>query len=282
MGRVKVKKTYKLFIGGKFPRTESGRYLELRDAKGELLANICQASRKDFREAVVVARKAQESWAGNSAYLKGQILYRLAEIMESRSTSFVEVLMQEGKTKAAAQKELEQCIDLLVYYAGWSDKYQQLFSSVNPVASSHFNFSVLEPMGVVCATSASLKEACTLVAISTIGGNSIILTADLTSAMSAITLAEAIQVSDFPGGVINILTGDHAELIPQMSLHMDVNAIVLAEDNPEAQKAAAENVKRFIVWDRKEERSPYLISQLQEVKTTWHPIEQISGSGSGY
>ena len=282
MGRVKVKKTYKLFIGGKFPRTESGRYLELRDAKGELLANICQASRKDFREAVVVARKAQESWAGNSAYLKGQILYRLAEIMESRSKSFVEVLMQEGKTKAAAQKELEQCIDLLVYYAGWSDKYQQLFSSVNPVASSHFNFSVLEPMGVVCATSASLKEACTLVAISTIGGNSIILTADLTSAMSAITLAEAIQVSDFPGGVINILTGDHAELIPQMSLHMDVNAIVLAEDNPEAQKAAAENVKRFIVWDRKEERSPYLISQLQEVKTTWHPIEQISGSGSGY
>jgi len=282
MGRVKVKKTYKLFIGGKFPRTESGRYLELRDAKGELLANICQASRKDFREAVVVARKAQESWAGNSAYLKGQILYRLAEIMESRSTSFVEVLMQEGKTKAAAQKELEQCIDLLVYYAGWSDKYQQLFSSVNPVASSHFNFSVLEPMGVVCATSASLKEACTLVAISTIGGNSIILTADLTSAMSAITLAEAIQVSDFPGGVINILTGDHAELIPQMSLHMDVNAIVLAEDNPEAQKAAAENVKRFIVWDRKEERSPYLISQLQEVKTTWHPIEQISGFGSGY
>jgi len=282
MGRVKVNKTYKLFIGGKFPRTESGRYLELRDAKGELLANICQASRKDFREAVVVARKAQESWAGNSAYLKGQILYRLAEIMESRSTSFVEVLMQEGKTKAAAQKELEQCIDLLVYYAGWSDKYQQLFSSVNPVASSHFNFSVLEPMGVVCATSASLKEACTLVAISTIGGNSIILTADLTSAMSAITLAEAIQVSDFPGGVINILTGDHAELIPQMSLHMDVNAIVLAEDNPEAQKAAAENVKRFIVWDRKEERSPYLISQLQEVKTTWHPIEQISGSGSGY
>jgi len=282
MGRVKVNKTYKLFIGGKFPRTESGRYLELRDAKGELLANICQASRKDFREAVVVARKAQESWAGNSAYLKGQILYRLAEIMESRSTSFVEVLMQEGKTKAAAQKELEQCIDLLVYYAGWSDKYQQLFSSVNPVASSHFNFSVLEPMGVVCATSASLKEACTLVAISTIGGNSIILTADLTSAMSAITLAEAIQVSDFPGGVINILTGDHAELIPQMSLHMDVNAIVLAEDNPEAQKAAAENVKRFIVWDRKEERSPYLISQLQEVKTTWHPIEQISGFGSGY
>lgn len=282
MTRVKVNKTYKIFIGGKFPRTESGRYLELRNKEGELMANICQASRKDFREAVLVARKVQSSWAGSSAYLKGQILYRLAELIESRSESFIEVLIREGKSKAAAQKELQASVDLLVYYAGWSDKYQQIFSSVNPVASAHFNFSVLEPMGVTCATSYSLKEACTLVAMSTIGGNTLILVSDLASSMAAITLAEAIQVSDFPSGVVNILTGSHEELIPHMSSHMDVNALILPKDDVEAQRSGAANVKRIVIWDRKEYHSPYFIRRLQEVKTTWHPIEQISESGSLY
>lgn len=246
------------------------------------MANICQASRKDFREAVLVARKVQSSWAGSSAYLKGQILYRLAELIESRSESFIEVLIREGKSKAAAQKELQASVDLLVYYAGWSDKYQQIFSSVNPVASAHFNFSVLEPMGVTCATSYSLKEACTLVAMSTIGGNTLILVSDLASSMAAITLAEAIQVSDFPSGVVNILTGSHEELIPHMSSHMDVNALILPKDDVEAQRSGAANVKRIVIWDRKEYHSPYFIRRLQEVKTTWHPIEQISESGSLY
>ncbi len=282
MARVKVNKTYKLYIGGKFPRTESGRYLELRNNAGELMANVCQASKKDFREAVVAARKAQESWAGSTAYLKGQILYRLAEMMESRSENFIEELMREGNSKAAAKKELSESIDLLVYYAGWSDKYQQVFSAVNPVASSHFNFSVLEACGVVSASSSSLGEACKLVATSTIGGNSLILVSDLGSAMSAITLAEAIQASDFPAGVVNILTGLHDELIPHMCSHMDVNAVVLHQHKKEAQQLGAENVKRVHFWNLGMERSPYRIRDLQEVKTTWHPVEQISGSGSGY
>jgi len=271
-----------MFIAGKFPRTESGRYIELRNSKGELMANVCQASRKDFREAVVSSRKAQSGWAGATAYLRGQILYRLAEIMESRSENFIEELVREGMSASKAQKELENCIDLLVYYAGWSDKYQQIFSSVNPVASSHFNFSVMEPMGVVSTSSNSLSEACHLVATATISGNSLILVSSAETAMSAISLAEAIHASDFPGGVVNILTGNHEELIPHISSHMDVNALVLSEANAEVNQAAAENMKRVIIRDPKASSSPYLIRDLLEVKTTWHPIEQISGSGSAY
>lgn len=246
------------------------------------MANVCQASRKDFREAVVSSRKAQSGWAGATAYLRGQILYRLAEIMESRSENFIEELMREGMSASKAQKELENSIDLLVYYAGWSDKYQQIFSSVNPVASSHFNFSVMEPMGVVSASSNSLSETCHIVATTTISGNSLILISSAETAMSAISLAEAIHASDFPGGVVNILTGNHEELLPHLSSHMDVNALVLSEANAEVSQAAAKNMKRVIIRDPKASSSPYLIRDLLEVKTTWHPIEQISGSGSAY
>lgn len=271
---MKIPKTYKLFIGGKFPRTESGRILEIRNAKGELIANAARASRKDFREAVVAARKAAGGWADASAYLKGQILYRIAEVLQGRRSQFVEELADQGVKDAGA--DVDSAIDLLVHYAGWSDKYQALFSSVNPVASSHFNFSAPSPTGVVGVIAPSAPGLAGLVATIApviVGGNSCV----VLSGLSAISFAEVLATSDVPAGVVNLLTGDRTELIPEFAKHMDVNALLLCSDEMSerqfAELEAAENLKRVSLQANGVlGRSPYHILDFQEVKTTWHPI----------
>ncbi len=279
MSRLSINKTYKLYIGGKFPRTESGRYYELRGKKGELLANVSRGSRKDFRNAVVAARGAQGGWAAASAYLRGQILYRVAEMLEGRREQFVEELRLEGRAAGAARKEVERAIDLFVHYAGWSDKYQALFSSVNPVASAHFNFSVPEPTGVVAvvAPSDGLLGLCSVVAPVMVGGNASVVLAAREHPLSAITFAEVLNSSDVPGGVVNLLTGFREELLPGMSGHMDVNALLLCTDDAgeaaAAREQGAENVKRVVVRpDGVLGESPYHVMDFQEVKTTWHPV----------
>ena len=269
-----IPKTYKLFIGGKFPRTESGRILEIRDAKGQLIANAAKASRKDFREAVVAARKVAGAWAEATAYLKGQILYRIAEVLQGRRAQFVEELSAQGLKNA--EEDVEAAIDLLVHYAGWSDKFQALFSSVNPVASPHFNFSAPEPsgvVGIVAPSDSGLLGLVSALAPVIVGGNSCIVLSNL----SSISFAEVLATSDVPGGVVNILTGDRSELIPEFAKHMDVNGFLLctdsADDHRLAELESSENLKRLTVKpDRALAPSPYHILDFQEIKTTWHPI----------
>jgi len=285
MSRLDINKTYKLYIGGKFPRTESGRYYTVNNNKGNLIANMCLASRKDFRNAVVIARKAQSSWANATALNKGQILYRIAEILEGRKEQFVTELVTQGETKKAAQKEVETAIDRLVYYAGWSDKYQQFFSAVNPVSSSHFNFSSLEPVGVVSIIAPeeqSLLGLVSVIAPAIVGGNTVIILASESKPLTAISFAEVLNSSDVPGGVVNILTGNREELISHMASHMDINSIVYCGKDESAIKEISElasnNVKRTIFykksdWENNLCESPYFIEKTQEVKTTWHPTE---------
>jgi acyl-CoA reductase-like NAD-dependent aldehyde dehydrogenase len=293
MSRIEVLKTYKIYIGGKFPRTESGRYYQ-PEAKGKVLGNICLSSRKDFRNAVVAARSAQGGWSAKSAYNRSQILYRIAEILEGRKTQFSEELIQQGSKKAQAEKEVDLSIDRLIYFAGWCDKYTQIFSSVNPVASSHFNFSVPEPTGVVAILSpeeSGLLGLISQIAPTIAGGNTCVVLASENKPLCSVTLAEALSTSDVPGGVINILTGNRKELIPHFAAHMDVNALVYCGDNSAEIKtiheAAVDNLKRVMVRDgggyvSDKYENPYLISSLQETKTTWHPIEKIGAAGSGY
>jgi acyl-CoA reductase-like NAD-dependent aldehyde dehydrogenase len=280
MSRLTVNKTYKLYIGGKFPRTESGRYYELKGKKGNLLANVSHGSRKDFRNAVVAARKAFRGWWEANAYLRGQILYRIAEILEGRAEQFEDELRAQGSTPAAARKEVLKAIDLFVHYAGWSDKFQALFSSVNPVASPHFNFSVPEPTGVVAAAAperSGLLGLSSVIAPIIVGGNSGVVLASHSRPLCSVTLAEVLNSSDLPGGVVNILTGMRDELLPHLSSHMDVNALLLCSDDPAEQKLvqeeAVENVKRVRVHpDAPLDESPYHILDFQEIKTTWHPV----------
>ena len=284
MSRLPVAKTYKIYIGGKFPRTESGRYFTLEDKKGRVIANICRGSRKDFRNAVVAARKAQPGWASASAYLRGQILYRVAEMLEGRREQFVAELQQQGSTPRAAAREVDLAIDRLIYFAGWADKYQQVFSAVNPVASSHFNFSVLEPTGVVSVLApddTSLLGLVSNVAPAIAGGNTCVVLASESKPLCAVSFAEVLHASDVPGGVVNILTGLRSELTEQFASHMDVNAVVWCDGNRKTaetvQDLAAENMKRVvrrtrIDWSKDDAQDPYLIRDTQEVKTTWHPI----------
>ena len=267
--RLDVLKTYKLYIDGKFPRTESGRYYAWKDSEGNSLANICRASRKDFREAVVAARKAQGSWAAKSAYNRGQILYRIAEMLEGRKAQFITELIQQGSSQSAAEKEINLSIDRLVYYAGWSDKYQQVFSSVNPVESSHFNFTVPEPTGVVSVLSSEkygLIGLVSAIAPAIVGGNTVIALASYYKPLAAITFAEVLHSSDVPGGVVNILTGMRSELLGHFSNHMDVNACVYDGDDAEEIKLIRENaslnVKRPVILDKddcmiEQSHSPY-------------------------
>lgn len=278
MNRVPIQKTYKLYIGGEFPRSESGRTFDFNDAKGRHIANVSRANRKDFRNAVVVARTAQKGWAGKSAYNRGQILYRLGEMVESRRDQFIAELRQQGSATADARREVDDTIDTLIHYAGWSDKYQQLFSTVNPVASSHFSFSVPEPTGVVALIApddSALLGLVNYLAPIIVGGNTVIALASEKNPLSAITFAEVVATSDVPAGVINILTGSRSELLSQIAGHMDVNAVVYAGDNIEDRKTiqsqASLNVKRVIFAD-KQSPSPYPILATQETKTTWHPI----------
>jgi acyl-CoA reductase-like NAD-dependent aldehyde dehydrogenase len=282
--RLPVAKTYKIFIGGKFPRTESGRYFALEDHKGAVIANMCRGSRKDFRNSVVAARKAQTAWAGASAYLRGQILYRIAEMLEGRKEQFIAELVLQGNTRRAAEREVDESIDRLIYYAGWSDKYQQLFSAVNPVSSSHFNFSVLEPTGVVAMIApndSGLIGLVSNIAPIIVGGNTCVVLASEEQPLCAVSFAEVLQASDVPAGVVNILTGFRSELTEQFASHMDVNAVVYCDGGKKAartiQTLAAENIKRVIArqrvnWMLDSAASPYEIRDTQEVKTTWHPI----------
>lgn len=282
--RIAVAKTYKIYIDGKFPRTESGRYFTLEDKRGNVIANMCRSSRKDFRNSVVAARKAQASWAKASAYLRGQILYRIAEMLEGRREQFVTELVLQGAGRRAAENEVDTSIDRLIYFAGWTDKYQQIFSAVNPVSSSHFNFSVLEPTGVVSMLApddSSLLGLVSNLAPVIVGGNSCIVLASETRPLCAVSFAEVLQASDVPGGVVNILTGFRSELTEFFASHMDVNAIIYCDGGKQVatavQEAAANNIKRVIDrtginWSKLEAGHPYLICDTQEVKTTWHPI----------
>lgn len=292
--RVGILKTYKLYVNGQFPRTESGRYYVARNAKGQQLANMCQSSKKDFRDAVVAARAAFKGWSRRAAFNRGQILYRIAEMLEGRRAQFVEELMLQDATKAAAEKEVNESIDRLVYYAGWCDKFQQIFSSVNPVASPHFNFSVPEPTGVVAAIApqdTGLLGLVSVIAPVIAGGNTIIILGSEQKPLSAITFGEVVHSSDVPGGVVNILTGKPSELASAFATHMDVNAVIIAEKenarNKEVKEAGAANMKRILLWNEKnwntvQGQSPYLIMDTQEIKTTWHPIETVGGGGAKY
>lgn len=290
--RLAIQKTYKMYVGGSFPRTESGRYYS-PEVNGKSLGNVCQASRKDMRNAVVAARAAQAGWAGRSAYNRGQILYRIGEMLEGRTEQFVAELQTQGMSAAAAKNEVTESIDRLIYYAGWCDKYQQVFSSVNPVASSHFNFSVLEPTGVVfhfASQTSPLLGLVSVIAPVIAGGNVVISLASEAMPLSSITFAEAVHSSDVPGGVINILTGNVQELHEHVGRHLDINAIASDAVDAGLDKAmcefAAGNVKRMksydCDWSDASNANPYLIQDFSEVKTTWHPVEKISASGSGY
>tara|TARA_B110000090_G_C13366137_1_gene440207 strand:+ start:85 stop:969 length:885 start_codon:yes stop_codon:yes gene_type:complete len=294
MTRIEVLKTYKMYIGGKFPRTESGRYFTLKNTKGEEVANMCKGSRKDFRNAVVEARKAFEPWSNKTAYNRSQILYRIAEMLEGRKAQFIDELMQMGSTKKQAEEEVFTSIDRLIYYAGWADKYQQISSSVNPVSGAFFNFTVLEPTGVVTAIAPEENGLIGLVSVIApiiVSGNSCIVLASESKALCSVSFAEVINSSDVPGGVINILTGNAEELIPHFSTHMDVNSMLYCGDDKKSiqliKENSAINLKRIVIkkdidWMKDEAESPYFITKFTEVKTTWHPIEKIGASGSGY
>lgn len=285
MSRLDIQKTYKLYIGGKFPRTESGRYFQVENKKGKLLANMCLASRKDFRNAVVIARKAQSNWASASAMNKGQILYRIAEMLEGRKEQFIKELELLGSSHKKARAEVEDSIDRLVYYAGWSDKYQQIFSAVNPVSTAHFNFSAPEAMGVVAVVAPENQGLLGLVSVLApilLGGNTAVVLASKSKPLSAISFAEVLNSSDVPGGVVNILTGERKELIPHMASHMDVNAIVYSgnqeDEIKQISELASNNIKRVVLykkndWSAVDCQSPYLIEKTIETKTTWHPTK---------
>jgi acyl-CoA reductase-like NAD-dependent aldehyde dehydrogenase len=287
--RLKVLKTYKLYIGGKFPRTESGRTMTARHAiTGEHLAHYCHASRKDLRDAVTAARSALPGWSGATAYLKGQILYRAAEIIEGRAASFsAEIADNTGQSRASARVEVESAIDRLVHFAGWTDKYAQVFSSVNPVASSHFNFTFPEPVGVVgllAPDEPSFLALVSLVAQIILSGNTVVVIASETAPLPAVSLGEALATSDLPGGVVNLLTGSRAELAPWLADHRDVNAIIDASGNVNLfatlRTGAGKNLKRVhshalaapAEWYADLARDPYRILDTVEFKTVWHPM----------
>lgn len=292
--RLPVLKTYKIYIGGQFPRTESGRYYIALNNKKEHLANVCLSSRKDFRDAVVSARNAFGGWSARAAFNRGQILYRIAEMLEGRRAQFVEELVLQGVTRAQAEKEVNTSIDRLIYYSGWCDKFQQLFSAVNPVASSHFNFSSPEPSGVVAILAPendALLGLVSLMAATITGGNTCVILAGQSQPLCAVTFAEVLNSSDLPGGVVNILTGSIRELAPYFADHMDVNSTIYCGQDQEIKKMirekAAQNLKRVFIYDHvnwasEQGQSPYFIMDGQEIKTTWHPIENIGGAKAGY
>jgi acyl-CoA reductase-like NAD-dependent aldehyde dehydrogenase len=285
--RLDVKKTYKLYIGGKFPRSESGRSMAAKSSKAEHLDNYSHASRKDFRDSVVAARAAVDGWSKASAYNRGQILYRAAEMMQNRASELVtEISRSTGASAAAAKREATVAIDRLVHYAGWTDKYQQVFGSVNPVASPHFNFTTPENIGVVVILAPdepSLVSLVSLVASVILGGNAAVAMASEKYPLPAVTFAEILATSDLPGGVINLLTGKRAELIPHIASHMDVNAIVNGTGDARAgaqlQGGVAINLKRYsnhslapAEWFTPKAENPYWILDTTEFKTAWHPI----------
>ena len=275
MSRVDVRKTYKLFINGGFLRSESGRSYEVRDSGGDFLTNAVRASRKDVRDAVTAARKASDKWASITGYNRGQILYRVAEVMESRRDEMLEeVAKAEGKRGASAQ--VERSIDALVWYAGWTDKIAQVMGSLNPVAGPYFNITSPEPVGVVGVIAPAQPSLAGLVerlAPALAGGNAIVAVASEPHPLPAIALAECLAISDVPPGVVNILTGLADELVPVVASHLDIDSIdvggVADSMLVDVETAAAENVKRVVRAEK--ERSPYEVTAFMEMKTVWHP-----------
>jgi acyl-CoA reductase-like NAD-dependent aldehyde dehydrogenase len=291
--RVEVLKTYKLYIGGEFPRTESGRYYTPVDRTGKGIANVCLSSKKDFKNAVVAARKLFGPWSEKTAFNRSQIIYRIAEMLESRREQFIGEIIKQGSSPSLAASEVNLAIDRIVYYAGWCDKYSQVFSSVNPVASSHFNFSTQEPMGVigvVAPPDSSLIGLISVLLPVIAGGNTCVVLASEDLPLCAITLAEVLNSSDLPGGVVNILTGAQKELIATFGSHLDVNAVFYAGGSLNELKTlkleAVSNVKRVFhyecEWLQSEGQSVYFLNDFQEIKTTWHPIENYGGASSTY
>ena len=281
--RLDVRKTYKLFVGGKFPRSESGRSYEVTDSKGRFVANAAMASRKDARDAVVAARKAFPGWAEATAYNRGQVLYRVAELLEGRRSQFVdEVALGEGISRSKAEGVVDAAIDRWVWYAGWSDKLAQVMGAANSVAGPYFDFSVPEPTGVVAAIApqdSSLLGLVSVVAPAIVSGNTVVVLASEKRPLPAVTLSEVLATSDVPGGVVNVLTGVTAEVAPWLASHMDVNSIDLAgaadSDVVDLRVAAADNLKRVVRQDRAEWTRVPDLTRLRshlETKTVWHPI----------
>ncbi len=285
--RLPVQKTYKLYIGGKFVRSESGRVSPALGGNETTIANYSRASRKDFRDAVVAARAAFGGWAKQSAYLRGQILYRAAEMLEMRQAELsAELARADGARRGRAEEEAALAIDRLVHYAGWTDKFSQLFSSVNPVASSHFNFTSPEPSGVVvvvCPDEPPLVAMVSLVAPVILAGNTAIVIPSNTKPLPALTFSEIIATSDLPGGVVNVLAGDRAELASHLASHMAVNGIIDASGDDavgqQLQRGGGFNVKRYTrrdlttaEWRGEKAENPYWILDSVEMKTAWHPI----------
>ena len=265
MSRLPIKKTYKLYVGGAFPRSESGRTYE---AQGQ---NVARGSRKDARDAVRAARAAQPKWGAATAYNRGQVLYRLAEMVEARVPEFADL--------CAGRKEVERTIDRIVWYAGWADKLPQVLGGSNPVAGPYFNFTIPEPTGVVAVLAPdepALLGLVTRMMPPLVAGNAVVVAASETHPLAAVELAEAIATSDVPGGVVNILTGRRADVAPTLAAHMDVNAIDICGANgssTELEELAADNVKR-IVRGRPDVQSPWEIAGFLELKTVWHPMGQ--------
>lgn len=282
--RLDVLKTYKMYAGGKFIRSESGRYFVSENKQGKQLANVCRASRKDVRDAVKNARDSWGSWAARSAFNRSQILYRIAEVLEGRKEQFKAELTQYGINHKKAESEVEITIDRILYYAGWADKYGQVFSSVNPVASSHFNFSMPEPTGVVGVIAPDDSPLLGLISVIIpviVGGNTAVVLASERYPLPAASFAEVLDSSDVPGGTINLLTGYRSELIDHISRHMDLNAMYYTDGEDDAEKLiqqhASLNVKRVIFdrpkdWSSSKLEHPYTILDFQEIKTTWHPV----------
>lgn len=281
--RIEVLKTYKTYVGGKFPRSESGKSYPVKDTEGNVIANACRCTRKDVRDAVVSARSAFGSWSSRSAYNRGQILYRIAEMLEGRKQQFVRELKLTGMNQKTAEREVELSVDRLIYFAGWTDKFAQVFGTINPVASSHFNFSSPEPTGVVAVISSDhspLLSIVSQIAPVIAGGNTLIALVSETAPLAAISFGEVLHSSDLPGGVVNLLSGYRDEMLDHLTKHMDVNAVFNSVDTKETRKLIDENasisVKRvhhYPVddWSSDKHEHPYLIIDFQETKTTWHP-----------
>ncbi len=275
---IEVRRTAKLFIGGAFPRSESGRTYEVKSPEGKFIANVAQGSRKDARDAVTAARAIQPTWAGATAYNRGQILYRIAEMMEGRRAQFIDEVSPWAKSAKKAEAEVDEAIDRWIWFAGWSDKIAMVVGSSNPVAGPFFNFSVPEPTGVVAAIAPSRPSLLGLVdtiAPIIVSGNTVVVIASEDAPMAAVTLGEVLATSDLPGGVINILTGSYAEVAPWLASHMDVNAIDLSGVENEKvaadlEKAAAENLKRSLRPGIELDGLTRIKNWL-ELKTVWHP-----------
>ncbi|MEV6780875.1 aldehyde dehydrogenase family protein [Streptomyces syringium] len=291
--RLSVFKTYKLFVGGKFPRSESGRVYEVTDSKGKWLANAPLSSRKDARDAVVAARKAFGGWAGATAYNRGQILYRVAEMLEGRREQFVaEVADAEGLSKSKAAAQVDAAIDRWVWYAGWTDKIAQIVGGANPVAGPYFNLSTPEPTGVVAVLApqeSSFLGLVSVIAPAIAVGNTVVVVASEQAPLPALSLGEVLATSDVPGGVVNILSGRTAEIAPSLAAHQDVNAIDLAGADAELSKAlqiaAADNLKRVLrpqAVDWSADPGTDRMTAFLETKTVWHPTGSLGAGGSAY